>query len=188
MMTPSKCALVLALGLAWPATQAGAAPQDQPQQPPQPASEAGPPPINMSLSDAVQMSLKNNLDIRIAQYTPQVREQDIIFQESAFDPNVGLSATYQDNSRPSSNVFDVGSRGTLESIDTTVQDYTAGFADRFRYGGNYSATLELTSFTSNSANAVFPTTYQSSLTFAYNQSLLRNFGREVNETQIVIAQ
>ncbi|HZI94342.1 MAG TPA: TolC family protein [Patescibacteria group bacterium] len=187
MMTPSKYALVLAIGLAWPATRAGAAAQEQPPTPP-PVEETGPPPVSLSLADAIQMSLKNNLDIKIAKVTPQIREQDEAFQEAAFDPNLGFSATYQDNSRPSSNVFDVGAQGTLVSIDSKVQNYQAGISDRFRYGASYSANLDLTSFTSNSANAVFPTTYQASLDFVYNQSLLRNRGREVNETQIVIAQ
>src|SRR5678815_401646 len=132
MMTPSKYALVLAIGLAWPATRAGAAAQEQPPTPP-PVEETGPPPVSLSLADAIQMSLKNNLDIKIAKVTPQIREQDEAFQEAAFDPNLGFSATYQDNSRPSSNVFDVGAQGTLVSIDSKVQDYQAGISDRFRY-------------------------------------------------------
>ncbi|HET9481517.1 MAG TPA: TolC family protein, partial [Candidatus Polarisedimenticolia bacterium] len=186
MMNVSKCALValLCLGLPGAGLPANAAPQEGAA----PQEEMGPPPISLSLAEAIRMGMENNLDIQVAAFTPQVREQDIFFQEASFDPNLGFSALYQDNSSPSNNVFDVGAQGTVTSVDSKVQAYSAGFRDRLRWGASYTADLDLTSFTSTSANAVFPTTYQASLEFAYNQSLLRNFGREANETQIVLAQ
>ena len=76
-MTVRNCALMLALGLlgtvaAQAQDTAGAREEVTPP------LEAGPPPISLSLPDAIQMGLKNNLDIKIAQYTPKLREQDIL--------------------------------------------------------------------------------------------------------------
>jgi len=184
MMKVSKGALVVGLCLAMPGMSAIAAPQSGEAT----GMESGPPAMNLSLQDAVAMALENNLDIKAARITPDLRSQDIIFQEAAFDPNVGASVFKSDNSRPSQNVFDIGTTGTVVSIDSTVNQYDVGWGDSLRYGARYTADLSLQRFTSTSANAIFPTTYYATLTFAYNQSLLRNFGRKANETQIVIAQ
>ena len=184
MMSPSKCALVLAIGLAWPATRMDVAAQE-PAQPPVPE---GPPPISMSLSDAVRMSLQNNLDIKIAEKTPLVRDQDIIFQDAVFDPNLGGSVNWEKNNSPSNNIFDVGQVGAIIGVKSGFWDYRAGFSDRLKYGANYSVSLDMLRFTSSSANSVFPILYQTTLDIVYNQSLLRNIGRDVNETDIVIAQ
>ena len=189
MMTPSKCALALAAALtAWPILTAGAAAQTETPPPPPPAVETGPPPMSLSLTQAVQMSLKNNLDIRIADFNPRVREQDIIFREAAFDPNAGGSVTWQKSNNPSNNIFDVGQVGAIVGIKQELWDYNAGFFDRLKYGANYSVNLELLRLASSSANSVFPILYRSTLDIIYNQSLLRNFGRQANETLIVIAQ
>ncbi|HEY3176175.1 MAG TPA: TolC family protein [Candidatus Polarisedimenticolia bacterium] len=181
-MTLSRRVLVLALGLAAPALSLAA---DQGQTPP---AEAGPPPINLSLSEAVKLAFENSLEIRVLRYTPQIRENDIQFQEAVFDPALTATVYKADNSRPSQNVFDIGTSGTIVSIDSTVNDYAVGFIDRLRWGASYSANLGMTRLTSSSRNAVFPTTYQTSFELAYNQSLLRNFGPTANKTGIVIAQ
>ena len=144
--------------------------------------------MSLSLKDAIEMGLKNNLDIQVAEKAPLQREQDVVFQQAAFDPNIGGSAFKSDNSQPSQNFTDIGAFGTVVAVDSTVNDYRIGFSDPLHWGASYSANLEMTRFTSTSNNAIFPTTYQTALELAYNQSLLRNFGNKANESLIVIAQ
>lgn len=182
MMILSRRTLAVTFGLLIPVLFL---PASQAETPPAPT---GPPAITLSLADAVKMGLENNLDIKVAKQTPLIREQDIIFQEAVFDPNFGATAFKSDNSQPSQNVFDIGTSGSIVSLDSTVTDYAAGWGDRMRWGGSYTADLRLTRFTSTSRNAVFPTSYQTSFEVAYNQALLRNFGTKANETNIVIAQ
>ena len=191
-MTVSKCALVVAVSLS---LAAGPLPLASPRQAAVLTDEASMPPMSLSLADAVKMSLENNLDMKVARYTPQIREQDAFFQEAAFDPNLGFSALYRDFSFPTQNVFDVsvdpnapGTAVEVLGIDGTFNEYSAGFRDPLRWGASYTADLIVQVSTSDSANQIFPTTYRSALEFAYNQSFLRNFGRDANETQIVIAQ
>jgi len=175
MMRVSKCALLLAAGLlVWGMPNMALA-QEEAMEPAE-----GPPPVEMSLADAVKMSLENNLDIRLASKTPEIRQQDVIFRQAAFDPNLAFTAQYDDVSQPTQNRFFV--------TDYNLQTYTATFADRLRYGADYSATLNMQNYSSADPRATFPTTYTSSLRFVYNQSLLRYWGKGVNETQIVIAR
>ena len=146
--------------------------------------------MNLALLDALKMSLKNNLDIKVAQVTPLVREQDVIFQEAQFDPNAGGSIFISDNTFPTTNVFDVSlaNPGTLVSIEQDINDFTAGFQDTLRYGAQYSVGLFARRVASTSANALFSPSYTTTLVLAYRQSLLRNAGDNVNETNIVIAR
>jgi outer membrane protein TolC len=178
-MTVRNCALMAALallGLNPAAAQEGAGAR---QETPLPA-ELGPPPIMISLADAVQMGLKNNLDIKVARYNPRIREQDIYFQEAQFDPNLGIGAEHDDISQATLNRTDISnSKGEI---------YTIGFFDRLHWGASYSANLDLQNSSSTSIFAPFPTTYFASLNLAYNQSFLRGFGNQANETQIVIAR
>lgn len=176
-MRLSRCVLVVTLCLTLSGLPA-----------PVSAQETTAPPMPLSLNEAIRMSVENNLDIKAASFTPEIRGQDILFQQAAFDPNLGFSAFKSDNSQPSQNVFDIGAAGQVVGIDSTVNVFTTGFLDPLSWGASYSANLNLTRFTSTSANAVFPTTYQTNFEVAYNQSLLRNFGRKPNQTQIVLAQ
>ncbi len=152
------------------------------------AEGTGVSPLPLSLGDAVRLSLDNNLDGKLAAYVPRLREEEVRFQQSAFDPNVGFSAFKADISDPTQNVFDIGTSGEVRTVDSTVNVWTAGFSDPLIWGGRYSADLSLSRLTSTSANAVFPTTYESAFVLSYDQSLLRSFGRKANSTPIVIAR
>lgn len=195
-MAMSRCALTAILCLTFPglpslAQSAGAQAQGQE---PAAAAPAGPPPVPLTLAEAVTMSLKSNLDIRTARITPMIREQEILLEEAPFDPNWGGFAEWQDNSTPTQNVFDIDPNDIPSSglevirIDETLQRFGAGFRDRLRWGGEYSADLFMTGRTSTSANQILPTTYFAALVLAYNQSLLRGFGNEANSSRITIAR
>lgn len=187
----SKCALTAVLCVVMSGLPAFA---QAPETPPRPLPlPPGMSPSTLTLADAIQLSLRSNLDVQLARFTPRIREQDVFLQEAFFDPNLGFSAEKQDNSTPTQNVFDIDPNDIqtpLEviAVDETLHRYSAGFSDRMRFGGSYSADLFMTRRTSTSANQLLPTTYFSALVLAYNQSLLRGWGSEINATPIRIAQ
>ena len=174
MMNLSKCALMVALCILVAAAASIAAPQ---------SGSSEPPPLQLSLQDAIAMGMDNNLDMQVASYTPQLREQDVVFQEAAFDPNIFGSANFADNSQPAQNQFD-----RVRAIEGTLDTYQLNFRDPLMYGANYTASLFMQRQTSTSANAPFPTSYFTQFQLAYNQALLRNSGKKNNETQITIAR
>ncbi len=161
------------------------------------AQEASGPPLEMSLADAIGMSLQNNLDIKVASYDPQQRQQDVIFQQAAFDPNVGGYAEKQDNRFPTAlrTVGGVAAGTQIEASEDIISVFAQkennigfGFQDPLAYGATYSARIDTTRRVTSSADAILPVQYETALTLAYNQSLLRNGGSQANKTQIVIAQ
>ena len=190
-MTLSRRALAVTLGLLIPVLFLSAS---QAETPP---AQTGPPKITMSLADAVRMGFENNLDVKVARFAPMVREQDILIQDAAFDPNLRFFAEKQDNTFPSAQRTVIGSAATTQirssediiaPFNFNQQNYTAAFGDPLRWGGKYSVQLNMTREVTSSADSFLPKQYQTSLLLMYEQSLLRNFGKSANETQIVLAQ
>ncbi len=56
--------------------------------------------IALTLRDSIALALKNNLDIAIEGFNPQIRDQDLTFEKSVFDPSAFLEATRTDNRLP----------------------------------------------------------------------------------------
>ena len=48
----------------------------------------------MSLAECLTAALENNLDLAIAKKDPEIADQDVMFQEAAFDPILGARAGY----------------------------------------------------------------------------------------------
>lgn len=190
-MSLSRRVLAATFGLLLPVSSLWAS---QAETPPAPA---GPPEITLSLADAVRMGLENNLDVRISSKTPLIREQDVLIQSAVFDPNLRFFAEKQDNTFASAQrtVLGVGGATQVQSSEDIVgpfnirqNNFIAAFGDPLRWGGRYSAELDLSREITSSADSFLPKQYQTALLLAYEQSLLRNFGYEANETQIVLAQ
>ena len=147
-------------------------------------------PMNLALLDALKMSMANNLDIKVAKHYAAGPGAGHLLPGSPVRSQRGGVDLIADNTFPTTNVFDVSlaNPGTLVSIEQDINDFTAGFSDRLRYGASYSAGLDFRRVNTSSANALFTPSYATALVLAYSQSLLRNMGHEVNEAQITVAR
>ena len=94
----------------------------------QPGASAGVLPL--SVKDSIAMALKNNLDIAIEGYNPQLRVQDLTFQKAAFDPSAFLESGYTDKRFPSA--FSLISGSTLSSY----WNYNVGMRQMLPTGGH----------------------------------------------------
>lgn len=137
--------------------------------------------IGLSLSDAIDMALEGNLDIRVAKINPELGRQDEIAARGFFDP-----VAFADFSRSKQNQEPTNFLGTSSS---QFDNYVTGVSEEFITGG--SASLNFNNSRSD-LQALFPInfnpSYSSSLTFRFNQPLLRGFGRKVATSRIVIAR
>jgi outer membrane protein TolC len=151
------------------------------QEPSAPAQEA--PAVSLSLSEVLQSALEKNLDIAVRRFDPKVAETRVETQEAVFSPNLEFSAKDGENTQPSSSAL---SGGTV--VTDSDRTFAGTYSDAFKLG----STLQFTLFThrnstNNSFSTVIPSYYTQALA-TYTQPLLRNFGLEVNETQIIIAK
>jgi len=161
------------------------------------SAPAGAEPLKLSLMDCIREAFKNNKDIRVDSYRPLLSDTDIAFQKAQFDANLTATAFYQDQESPTLGVDrKVKSPQANTVIGTTPSNFTRAevtYADPLTTGGRWQADVRFDrnvqpffSFGPTVSPLEFPSTYRTTMTLSFSQPLLRNFGRKVSETQIVL--
>jgi outer membrane protein TolC len=146
------------------------------QPPPSPSSGTW----ALSLNDSIALALKNNLDIAVEGFSPQIRDMDLTFEKSAFDPSAFLEATRADNRLPPTSNLLTGQR-----VLSDLWDFNTGLRQRLPTGGVYEFRFDNEYL--NVPRSAAGDGFISKLSLTLTQPLLRNFGFEANETGIRIA-
>jgi outer membrane protein TolC len=150
--------------------------------------------LNLSLEQAIQLALLNNLDIERGRLDPQVQHTLVEQARAVFDPTVELTARLaQTKTLPQNRTVDTQTGATLPlsvsrpfSKDAAV---TPGFKQQIVTGANYE--LRFINTWNRSApvsSASENPRYEGALTLTFTQPLLRNFGIAVNTAIIRQAQ
>lgn len=148
----------------------------------------------LTLQNAIETSLKNNLQVQIAVETRDFTRAGVLIEQGFFDWNLtsGVSLSkIQDASRGQN-----FPGGPLVSSETTSfnRAFTLGSTKAFGWGGNlslnYAPTYRFSKGTVNGGpEAPFTTNpYDGSFTATYSQSLLKNFGRDATESRLIVAR
>ncbi len=139
--------------------------------------------LQLSLKDVIENTLKNNVAIAVQQFQSQIRKEEIITQEADFDPVLAFEARANNQRNLLSSAF---AQPPL-SI-TNSQNLDLSFNQKLKTGTEYELKFENTRDETNSAfaglNPQFTTRFEANLT----QPLLKNFGQDVNKTNIYIAK
>ena len=137
----------------------------------------------LSIEESINLALQNNLDISIEQFNPEIKKEDIINAEAAFDSATDASF-YQTFNESESVTTPVG----VSNLDFSI-------GKRFLYGGAYDvgwasdlAAFDGTTVNSAGAEVDIENQYENSLTLNYQQPIMKNFGTDINTTAIKIAQ
>lgn len=146
----------------------------------------------ISLADAALQALQHNLDIKISRQTKEVRLTDILFEQAKFDPTVDLSVRYDRTLTPLNRPILGFTNSFLTQPDTFDQNQTRwgiGFKQKVITGADYDITFnpQRTSV-AGQTGFLFNPSYDSNFTLNLSQPLLRDFGPDINRTQIRIAQ
>ncbi len=140
--------------------------------------------LSLSLEEAKIIALENNRDIKIQKENIDFSEGDVTKEKGAFDPFFTLTSTYSDIQSPTVSTF-------VESGEVTQKDFTIenSITGRLSTGTFYDLyNLSLTRSETNSPIESLSPSLSSSLSFSIGQELLKNFGREVNETPLFLAK
>ncbi len=129
----------------------------------------------LSLEEAINLVLQNNLDIRIQQYDPEIKNEDINNAEAAFDSSLDAA---------SAQVFKESSTTSSPQSTTSLE---VGFGKGFTTGGSYQIGLTTNRISFDDAAGLDPQ-YTTSLNLILSQALLKNRGSAVNKTQISVAR
>lgn len=143
----------------------------------------------LSLQDAVQLALQNNLDISVQRYVTYQADAAVLNAKSGpgfltptgpfvtFDPILTSTLAWQRTSIPVNNPFLSGT-GTATLAALTDQATTAnfGYNQAFPTGTAYNVSLNTTRSSSTSGANLFNPAVASALTVGFSQPLLAGFG------------
>jgi len=173
-----------------PAQPPPAAPA-QPQQPPPPADEyivgQAKPPVepgsslrDMSLEQAIETALENNLDLKVFRMNPQIQDYSLQAARAAFKPTLQSQFTQNRSSQVS-----VDAQDLVPTIVNQQQNYSTSFNQTLpKFGANYAVTFTSGRTSNNRGSNLRPVQYNGSTRLNYSMPLLANFRVDNTRTNI----
>jgi outer membrane protein TolC len=168
--------------------------------------------LRISLQDAIDLALQNNLDIAIQRYTPWLAEANILrtmgggatrgtlsalgnIPAQNFDPLVTSTFSMDQRTIPVNNpltagtgVAGIGTATKFSVLNTHVATGNLQYAQGFHTGTAFSAAFNNTRASTSSTANFFSPFITSNFIFIGNQQLLNGFGLLANERNIRIAK
>jgi outer membrane protein len=169
--------------------------------------------LEITLQDAVELALENNMDIAVARYQPWLADTDIMAAKGgglptgtngaeiffstanvptlALDPSLTGSIGFADVSTPINNPFISGTGTTANQLTGLIShssQYNWTYNQGWTSGTSLTATWDNTRSSSSVAANLFNPSVQSTLTITFQQQLLNGFGFEENRRNIFIAK
>jgi outer membrane protein len=146
--------------------------------------------IGLSLEQAIQTAVGNNLDVEVASYAPAISQSALTQAQAKFDWLFFASAQYKDSIVPQAGFSFSGSSQAIRNVSQTG-DASAGISRNLTSGGTVQITNEInysnidgsffgTSPVPNPANI-------SNIVLDVTQPLMQGFGRDTNMSEIHLA-
>jgi outer membrane protein len=154
--------------------------------------------MELSLREATAFALQGNLNIQIAGLEPRIREAQVSTEEGIFDIQLHASANASDSHLLSTSpFFQEFINDSVAQDNTQEQAIRLGLSRLNRWGGTYGVEFSEAHVDSTRRVPFPPNTPEPPLRNAFNtaelqvkvtQPLLKNFGSQVTNNRIVIAQ
>jgi outer membrane protein len=170
--------------------------------------------LELTLQDAVELALENNMDIAVQRYIPWFADTDILATEAGiqplgipgaeirqsfanipflnYDPTLTSQISFDDRKTPINNPFISGTGTGTTATAATLFSHTAQYSNSLTKG--FSTGTTATVAWNNTRMSSFPTAnffnpdVSSSLIVSVQQQLLNGFGRFANRRNILIAK
>ncbi len=136
----------------------------------------------VTLADAVERALIENLDIAIARVDPKLSREAIASAEGVFQDVVTVNGSWNRSQTEPTSDFSPSSQ--------TARSINSAWSDSYQWGGQVSASFAYSEFISDYTReaielfGLVPVNMQATVRLQYTQSLLRNFGLSINRTSI----
>jgi len=138
----------------------------------------------LSVDEAVQLALEQNLDLQVQRVNPRVQELNIQTARTAWTPNFtsGLSNSNATNS----NYNRYAASGS--TLTTDRLQWSFGANQQLPWGGNYDVSWGSGRTKTNNAFDFTNPVLGSNITASYTQSLMRNFSIDGARQQLLISR
>jgi len=141
--------------------------------------------VQLSLDEAIAMAVAGNLDLEVARLTPKIAEQQVIQAEAAFDGVFFADFDFSKLDIPQPD-------GTVPGLSNDIRQETLSLNTGVRQLLTTGGTLQFdTTIARRKRLPSFFSVdefYDADVLATLNQPLLRNFGTEVNTSQIVLSK
>jgi outer membrane protein len=169
--------------------------------------------IELSLQDAIELALENNMDIVVQRYNPWIADTDILrtmgggagrglagtgtasalgsIPATNFDPTLTTSVAFDDRHIPVNNPLQSGTgvaTNTPASLFTHTTQFNTQLSQGFHTGTGIAVSWNNTRTSTSSAFSFFNPAVQSSIFLSVQQELLNGFGLLPNTRFIRIAK
>ena len=145
----------------------------------QPAPAAQGKSLSLSLDDCIVRALKNNLAIQVAEFSPQLSEISLSDAQAQYLPTMTFRYTPSHSENASYSWLDTTGATTVR-LTTTMN---GSVNQQTPLGGTLSLTASQNRSDSNARGTTINPSYSTSLSFSYNQPLLRSFGPKITNRQ-----
>jgi outer membrane protein len=136
--------------------------------------------VLLTLDEAVEIALRQNLGLSIQRYTRNRARLAVGRELGIYDLRASALLSADDTETPT------GSQ--LEASATNIQRFNAGFDQLFPTGGNLNVGWNNSRREDNNPFVTVNPAFRSGLAFAFNQPLLRDFGRLATERALLVAR
>jgi outer membrane protein len=137
------------------------------------------PTLQLSLDEAVQRALENNVDIAVDRYNPELSVQNVRSAEGYYDPFLFSTLTHSSaDTKGTSSI----SGGTAVNSKQNVWNF--GVSLPVQTGADFTVTFNNNKRDSNSNLTSFNPIYNSNLSLSLTQPLLKNFKVDAPRTQL----
>ena len=150
--------------------------------------------LELSLNEAIQLAVENNLNIGIQRYVSWVAQTSVLSALAgppglSFDPTVSSTLDWSRASTPVNNPFISGTGlSSVSALTNNRADANFTFSKGFRTGTLFTLGFNNTRASTSSTASFFNPSVQSSLSFGFQQNLLRGFGFLPNMQYIIEAR
>jgi outer membrane protein TolC len=139
--------------------------------------------INLTLEESIAKALKNNLNVAVEMYTPQLAEYSLSKAREVFLPS--LQASYFNNRQENPSYWWISGAGTNWSKQ---DNYALSVVETIPTGGNFTLSLQNYKADTNQPFQLINPRYSSTLRLDFTQPLLKNFGPKVTRRGILQAE
>jgi len=138
----------------------------------------------LTIEEAVQTALEQNLDVQVERINPKIAEKDVDAARGVWLPQLAGSMQFRNSDQVPNSILS-GAEDTLTSRSFSG---TAGYDQLFPTGTSLSVGYDAARQTSNGSFSSFNPELNSSLSFDLVQPLLRGFRIDVNRAQFRISK
>jgi len=138
--------------------------------------------LELSLTECINIALRNNLDIKLETLDVELREHDIEISKSSFDPYLSSQVYYINSTSANTYVLE-----EVSKLETKTIGETLSVSQKLPLGTSYDISLSSYRRKYTASLQGLNPTYDTNLTLSLNQPLLKDLGSSVNKVYVTLA-